>query len=173
LDIQLEEIIQTKSQKLEELANEIALLKEQQRKEEETTSSLDQMEIELPPCFRLLPLETWTEIFGFLPRPQLAELVPEIGDWRFAEKAQYYLHEFGRITLGDLYIRRSISWINRKNGIPIVKLCAEDEITYKPDWEYPLADVPIPKNIIYFRSIDIRLAFSNLYCIFPLVNQLF
>jgi hypothetical protein len=32
---------------------------------------------------------------------------------------------------------------------------------YKPDWEYPLADVPIPKNIRDFRSIHIRFVFSN------------
>jgi hypothetical protein len=97
-----------------------------------------------------------------VPRPQLAELVPQIGDWRFAEKAQYYLHEFGRITLGDMYIRNSIAWINIKNGIPIVKLCDEGEYNAdEPVWEYPLADVPIPKNITDFRSIEIRLAFSN------------
>jgi hypothetical protein len=96
-----------------------------------------------------------------VPRPQLAELVPQIGDWRFAEKAQYYLHEFGRITLGDLYIRKSnSSWINIKNGIPIVKLCDEGEYNAdEPVWEYPLADAPIPKNIIDFRCIEIRLAF--------------
>jgi hypothetical protein len=131
----------------------IAILKGQQK--EETTSSLAQMEKELSPCLRLLPLETWTDIFGFLPRPQLAEIVPEIGDWRFAEKAQYYLHEYGRITLGDLDIIKSISWINRKNGIPTVKLSNDDQA----DWEYPLADVPIPKNIINFEEIKIRFFF--------------
>jgi hypothetical protein len=151
------------SQKLEELTNAIALLREQQQKVE--TTSLDQMELELelPPCLRLLPLETWTDIFGFLPRPQLPELVPQIGDWHFAGKAQYYLHECGRITLGNLDIRRSTSWINRKNGLPVVKFY-EDHYKYnainnKSDWEYPLADVPIPNNIIDFEGIHIRLAF--------------
>jgi hypothetical protein len=157
-EIQLEEIIQTKSQKLEELANEIALLKEQQQKEE-TTNNLDQMEKEWPPCLRLLPSETWTNIFGFVPRPQLAELVPEIGDWRFAEKAQYYLHEFGRITLGDIYIRKPTAWINRKNGIPTVRLCYDDDDEHQYfGWDFPMADVPIPKNVINFEGIRIRLA---------------
>jgi hypothetical protein len=97
-----------------------------------------------------------------VPRPQLAELVPQIGDWRFAEKAQYYLHEYGRITLGRIYIRESNSWINM--GVPIVKLCGEGEINAnKPGWEYPLADVPIPKNIINFGRIQIRFVFSNSY----------
>jgi hypothetical protein len=117
------------------------------------------MEMELPACFRLLPLETWTNIFGFVPRPQLAELVPQIGDWRFAEKAQYYLHEFGRITLGDLHIRRSTSWINRK-GIPIIKLCDDDDYEHEYfGWDFPMADVPIPKNITNFEEIHIRFAF--------------
>jgi hypothetical protein len=154
----LEEIIQKNNQKLEELAHEIALLKEQQQKEE--TTNLDEMEKELSPCLRLLPLETWTDIFGFLPRPQLAELVPQIGDWHFASKAQYYLHGCGRITLGELHISRSTSWINRKTGTPIVKLCNDydDEHQYF-GWDFPMADVPIPKNIINFEYIFIRLAF--------------
>jgi hypothetical protein len=136
-------------------------LKEQQRKEEEkTSSSLDQMEKELSPCFRLLPLETWTDIFGFLPRPQLAELVPQIGDWHFAEKAQYYLHKCGKITLGEMYIRRSTAWINRKNGPPIVKLCNDEDYEYRYfGWDFSMADVPIPKNIINFAGIFIRFVF--------------
>jgi hypothetical protein len=61
-----------------------------------------------------------------------------------------------------LDIRRSTSWINKKNGlpIPIVKLYEDEYNAYKPGWEYPLADVPIPKNIINFKGIHIRLAFS-------------
>jgi hypothetical protein len=141
------------------LTNVIAILREQQQKEEETTS-LDQMEVELSPCLRLLPLETWTDIFGFLPRPQLAELVPQIGDWHFASKAQYYLHEFGKISLGYLDIRKSTSWINRKNGPPIVKLCSDDDYEHEYfGWDFPLSDVSIPKNIINFARIDIRFLF--------------
>jgi hypothetical protein len=96
----------------------------------------------------------------------LAEIVPQIGDWHFATKAQYYLHECGRITLGELDIRRSTSWVNRKNGIPIpiVKFYEYDPMEYKynadqPGWEYPMADVPIPKNIINFEAIHIRLLY--------------
>jgi hypothetical protein len=156
----LENIIQQEKnpQKLEALlANVIVILKEQQK--EETTSSLDQMEKEWPPCLRLLPSETWTNIFGFVPRPQLAELVPQIGDWRFAEKAQYYLHEYGKISLGYLHIRRSTSWMNRKNGPPIVKLCNDEDYEHEYfGWDFPMADVPIPKNITNFEGIHIRLA---------------
>jgi hypothetical protein len=41
------------------------------------------------PCLHLLPLESWVDIFAFLHRPQLAEIVPQIGDWHFATKAQF------------------------------------------------------------------------------------
>jgi hypothetical protein len=156
----LEEIIQTSRQKLEEVANEIALLREQQQKE--GTTSLTQIEKELSPCLRLLPLETWADIFGFLPRPQLGELVPQIGDWHFALKAQYYLHEFGRITLGDLHITKSTSWIDKKNGRPIVKLCNYGDYEYRYfGWDFSWADVPIPKNITNFAGIHIRLVIEK------------
>jgi transposase InsO family protein len=53
-----------------------------------------------------------------MPRRQLGELVPQIGNWYFASKTQYYLHECGKITLGGLHISISTLWINR-NGFPI------------------------------------------------------
>jgi hypothetical protein len=144
-------------QKLDELANEIAIWKEMQQQDE--TNSKDEMTetTKDSPCLRLLPLETWVDMFGFLHRPQLAELVPQIGDWHFATKAQYYLHECGQITLGDLDIRRTTSWINR-DGPPIVKFY---EYNYQTGWEFPMADVPMPNNIIDFKTIHIRFSFDN------------
>jgi hypothetical protein len=118
-------------------------------------------------------METWADVFGFLPRPMLAEFVPQIGHWHFTTKAQYFLHELGKITLGYLDIARSASWMNR-NGPPIVKFSdyAHREINWPwygfselppaqpiAGWEFPLADVPIPKNIINFKGIHIRFVF--------------
>jgi hypothetical protein len=37
-------------------------------------------------------------------RRQLGELVLQIGNWYFASKAQFYLHECGQITLAYLTI---------------------------------------------------------------------
>jgi hypothetical protein len=176
----LDQFIQTNRKKLEELANDIAILKKMQQKE---TNIKDEMKLSLmpetttkdSPCLYLLPLETWVDIFAFLHRPQLAEIVPQIGNWHFATKAQYYLHECGRITLGDLDIRRTTSWMNR-NGPPIVKFYEYND--YQTGWEFPMADVPIPKNIIGFETIHIRFSFDNkihLYSIhyFPHSSQLF
>jgi hypothetical protein len=81
-------------------------------------------------------------VFGFLARPHLAKIVPQIGNWYFALKAQYYLHECGNITLGrDLHIS-----VNG-NGPAIERTY----LTYMP-----LADVPMPKNVKNFNDIQIR-----------------
>jgi hypothetical protein len=84
-------------------------------------------------------------VFGFLLRPQLGELVSLIGDWYFASKAQFYLHECGRITLGSLTIGLS------RNGLPVV------DLEHQCIWDLPLADVPMPTNVKNFKGIRIRL----------------
>jgi hypothetical protein len=88
-------------------------------------------------------------VFGCLPRRQLGELVPQIGDWYFASKTQFYLHECGQITLGWLTIGpSSIS----DDADPIVHVWREDQF-----WDLPLADVPMPTNVKNFKGIRIRL----------------
>jgi hypothetical protein len=90
-----------------------------------------------------------------VPRPQLAELVAQIGDWHFSTIAQYFLHEFTKnITLGKLCIKQS----RNGNGLVVVKMDEEQD----PEVELPLADVPMPKNISNFVGLNIRLAFSKL-----------
>jgi hypothetical protein len=39
------------------------------------------------------------DVFSFMPRPQLAELVPQIGDWYFASKAQYFFTNVAKSLL--------------------------------------------------------------------------
>jgi hypothetical protein len=97
-------------------------------------------------------------VFAFVPRPQMAELVPQIGDWYFATKAQYYLHECGKITLDEFWIKSS----TRGNGSPVI---SKD---YAMQQEFPLANVPMPENIINFKKIcldlySMRNSFSRNY----------
>jgi hypothetical protein len=80
------------------------------------------------------------DVFAFLPRPQLAKLVPQVGNWHFASKAQYFLHECGRFTIGRLRIKKPYG-----HGPVIVK----------EGQQFPLADVPRPENIIDFKKIYI------------------
>jgi hypothetical protein len=48
--------------------------------------------------------ETWFDMLTFVGRRQLGQLVPEVGDRRFAGIAQPFLHNYGRITLANICI---------------------------------------------------------------------
>jgi hypothetical protein len=48
--------------------------------------------------------ETWFDMLEFVGRRQLGKLVPQIGDRRFAGIAQSFLHNYGRITLANIFI---------------------------------------------------------------------
>jgi hypothetical protein len=77
-----------------------------------------------------------------VPRPYLANVVSQIGDWYFAIKAQFYLHECGKITLGFLRITKPAY----RNG-PVI---------LKGERELPLPDVPMPENIKQLKGIHLR-----------------
>jgi hypothetical protein len=86
-------------------------------------------------------------VFAFLPRLQLAEIVPQIGNWYFAEKAQYYLHECGKITLGRVYLNIRLF---RNQVVPVI---------VNHDRKLPIPDVPIPVNVKDFKAMYIRFDF--------------
>jgi hypothetical protein len=48
--------------------------------------------------------ETWFDMLEFVGRHQLGQIVPQIGDRRFAGIAQPFLHNYGRITLANICI---------------------------------------------------------------------
>ena len=56
----------------------------------------------------LLPLEVWMDIFVFPwnTRKELGQLVHKIGNYKFAEHAQFYLHEWGKRTLGEVHFHK-------------------------------------------------------------------
>ena len=49
----------------------------------------------------LLPLEVWMDIFCFpwISREEFGKIVAKIGNFKFAEHAQFFLHEWGKHTL--------------------------------------------------------------------------
>jgi hypothetical protein len=67
----------------------------------------------------------------FVPRHQLGEIVPQIGDRRFAGIAQSFLHNYGRITLANIDITG-------------------------PSHQLIQHDVQIPENVKDFLSLEIR-----------------
>jgi hypothetical protein len=124
-----------------------------------------------------LPLETWVDLFYFLSRLQLMQLVTvkkcgiylkiniffqipprrrrrgkrcrlTIEDRQFVSFVQFFLHKCGEITFGRLHIRSSR---NRNEQIVIVN---------EEDRELPLAVVPISENVKNFESIRLRFVFT-------------
>ena len=69
----------------------------------------------------VLPLEVWMDIFGFpwisreefgrlvCNREEFGRLVDRIGNWKFAEHAQFYLHEWGNQMLCGLNFSQRVS----------------------------------------------------------------
>jgi hypothetical protein len=89
-------------------------------------------------------LENWVDLFGSVPRNQLAQLLPQIDDRQFAKFLQFFLNKCGEVTLGHLQIESS----KNGNGSEIVL----------PGQKLPLADVPMPENIKNFKGITLRCA---------------
>jgi hypothetical protein len=86
---------------------------------------------------------------GFLPRHQLGQIVPMIGDRRFASIVQQFLHEYGEITVGHIGIvapyeedphprvraRQNHSWLRTK-----------------------MAEAQMPANIKNSKCLELRFA---------------
>jgi hypothetical protein len=92
-------------------------------------------------------LENWTDLFGFVPRPQLVDLLPKIDDRKFASVVQFFLNKCGEITFGKLEIKERYD-----NG----NSTAYMEKDYGYGQVVPLADAPIPENVKTFKAIHLR-----------------
>ena len=49
----------------------------------------------------VLPLEVWMDIFCYpcISRKEFGRIIDRIGNFKFAEHAQFYLHEWGKRTM--------------------------------------------------------------------------
>ena len=66
----------------------------------------------------LLPLEVWMDIFVFpwISRQKFGQLVAKIGNFKFGEHAQFYLHEWGKRSLGDVEFNKvNFNYLHNKN----------------------------------------------------------
>ena len=52
-----------------------------------------------------LPLEVWVEIFSYpwINREKFAQIVDRIGNFKFTENAQFFLHQWGRRKLDKVH----------------------------------------------------------------------
>jgi hypothetical protein len=99
--------------------------------------------------FSLLPSENWHDLLGFVPRNQLGNVVPQIGDYQFTDILQSFLHGFGKIKLGKMEIiapRPTVS-----SDRPMVQVMP-NEATNMPDSS-------MPGNIKYFKEIELKFVF--------------
>jgi hypothetical protein len=85
-------------------------------------------------------------VLALVPRPQLGQIVPEIGDRRFARIVQPFLHNVGEHTIGKMTI------IAPRAGVTSDRLMVRVSgigITGMPDW-------PMPANIKSFVKIEVK-----------------
>jgi hypothetical protein len=110
--------------------------------------------------FRDLPQENWNDLAEFVPRRQLGQIVPQIGDRHFAWIIQSFLHEFGQITLGKFQIVFPID-----GNAPGIKS--------NGNIGWPLAAVQMPSNIANFNEIHLWFVFFSKICLISSFVQLF
>jgi hypothetical protein len=104
------------------------------------------------PYFSQLPLENWVDLFGLVPRRQLAKLLPQIDDRHFAEALQYFLQKVGKIKLEYLRIVPP-DGNNWDDGPKVANGWAET---------LDLADTQMPENIKNFGLIILRFLFYDI-----------
>jgi hypothetical protein len=93
-------------------------------------------------------LEIWYDWLGFVPRRRLGEVVPEIGDLRFASILQKFLHEYREIAIHRIEI------LHDPTG-PRVQAWRNDTETYERS---KMADAQMPANITNFNDLTLRFA---------------
>jgi hypothetical protein len=116
-----------------------------------------------------------------VPRRQLANLAPQIGDRQFAYILQSFLHGFGKIKLGKMEIialRRSVRFFLLHLGLDlmglIIMLIRPSIVIIPPPptvpWYRPMVrvrpnaatnmpDSSMPRNIKDFKEIKFKLVF--------------
>jgi hypothetical protein len=100
-------------------------------------------------------LENWFDSLAQLPRLQLGQIVPQIGDRQFATIAQTFLHEHGEIRLH--YTEITIPDDEESNGRPMVRVWRHSG--WGPNMELPFW--PMQSNIKHFHVIRLRFVFKH------------
>jgi hypothetical protein len=97
-------------------------------------------------------LETWYDWLGFVPRPRLGNVVPMIGDRRFASIIQKYLHEYGEIVIANIEI--VAPYDEDPKGHPRVRA---RQLRFK------MAEAQMPGNIKNFNKFKLRFATNDIF----------
>ena len=107
-----------------------------------------------------LPLEVWVEIFSFpwISREEFGQIVDIIGNFKFAEHVQFYLHEWGKQKLGGIHIDKV--WISNSNKMSLKAIFVQKGfhkfVDEKRRFNLDVPQTPLPPNIKSFEYIQIR-----------------
>jgi hypothetical protein len=109
---------------------------------------------------RQLAKETWFDLLTFVPRGQLGQIVPEIGDRRFAGIVQPFLHNYREITLGNIRIDRPRPKKEDASGRLDLRAWPKSTEWYHQGGHENLVlpDMEMPINIKDFLMIRLRFA---------------
>jgi hypothetical protein len=96
-------------------------------------------------------LETWYDWLAFVPHHRLGQIVPEIGDRRFASIIQKFLHEYRESTIK--YIEIVAPYEEDPNGHPRVRARQNNH-----PLRFEMAKAQMPANITNFYNLQLRFA---------------
>jgi hypothetical protein len=90
-------------------------------------------------------------MLAFVPRHQLGQIIPMIGDRRFASIVQKFLHEYGEITIGHIEI--VAPYEEDPSGHPRVRAWQNNR-----PLRFEMAEAQMPANIKNFNKFELRFA---------------
>jgi hypothetical protein len=88
-------------------------------------------------------------MLAFVPRHRLGEIVPKIGDRKFASIIQKFLHRYGEIKIGRIEI--VAPYEEDPNGHPRVRVWQNHSRL-----RFEMAEVQMPANITNFKCLELR-----------------
>jgi hypothetical protein len=97
-------------------------------------------------------LETWFDWLAFVPRHQLGQIIPMIGDRKFASIVQKFLHEYGEITIDRIEIVAPYEK-DPDGPYPRVRVWQNDF-----PLRFKMAEAQMPANIKTFKRFKLRFA---------------
>jgi hypothetical protein len=90
-------------------------------------------------------------MLAFVPRHRLGQIVPMIGDRRFASIIQKFLHKYGEITID--YIEIVAPYEEDPSGHPRVRVWQNNR-----PLRFEMAETQMPANVKNFDCIELRFA---------------
>jgi hypothetical protein len=91
---------------------------------------------------------------AFVPRYHLGQIVPKIGDRKFASIVQPFLHEYRDIMID--YIKIVAPYEEDPSGHPRVRTWQNDRLL-----RFEMAEAQMPANIKNFDYLELRFALGN------------